>query len=404
MIHQENIEIYILDFYEGRLRDHEIEALMKFLVLHPEWKKVFDEFEMITLEEDSSAVLSDDFRNHLKKQAHQPHDISEKRIQELLIGELEQTLSQQDQELLLLLLSGDRNIQSQRELYKKTILVPDYSMVYPNKQLLKKGRHPIYKIPAFKYSAVAATFLLLLISYNIFKEPTIPALNVAMEHRNMISGSEISSSGNTPIKASQETEPFRYAPTNQSLAPVLPPNQSGDDQREALPSDYLYSSLKGSTLVEGIKPSINLPETNGKIYIRREHPMSAAEKSQLRKYLVPQKKAISPGTSDLRMEPQNLPKPELEPQNPMTTFNQPPLLIQLKSKGFGQQVIAKINADAGLDIIEEDSRKFNFRNALIAISRFVQDRRGILRHTERESSEEIAIRLGNLEIGQAFSK
>jgi hypothetical protein len=66
-INKNNYQAWILDYAEGNLNNDQIKELLLFIKLNPEYKKEFDQFELIKLEYSDNQSLSDKLKVSLKK-------------------------------------------------------------------------------------------------------------------------------------------------------------------------------------------------------------------------------------------------------------------------------------------------------------------------------------------------
>ena len=94
-INEENIEIIILDYFEGNLLPNQIDELFAFLNLNLNWKKVFDEFVLITLDEEA-IILKQDFKLNLKKSEFDSNLINEVNIDDYFARSIEDDLNENE--------------------------------------------------------------------------------------------------------------------------------------------------------------------------------------------------------------------------------------------------------------------------------------------------------------------
>jgi hypothetical protein len=124
----ENYEAFFLDYHEGSLNLQQVAELMIFLEENPALKEAFEAFENIKVKADEFVSLS---RSALKK--------IPANYNELLIGHLEGSLSDKEEKRLQDLLSSEPKFESELNLFKQTILVPDPNIIFENKDSLKKN-------------------------------------------------------------------------------------------------------------------------------------------------------------------------------------------------------------------------------------------------------------------------
>ena len=129
MINHKNYEIWFLDFAEGNLSERQIELLMDFLAKNRELQAEFDEMELIKLPTDDTIVF--DNKEMLKHPL--TVDINLSSIDKMLIGELENDLTASEVVQLQKHLVTRPMLVKDRAIYQKSLLVPDLSVKYPNK-------------------------------------------------------------------------------------------------------------------------------------------------------------------------------------------------------------------------------------------------------------------------------
>lgn len=135
-INKDNYEAYFLDFTEGNLSPLEAEELMAFIEQFPELRSELDSFENISLVPEKNIVF--DSKESLKKiEAGHLTGITAENIDSYLIAEIEGVISVEEKNELNSFISVHSNYQKDRLLYSHTLLTPDLSIKYSNKELLK---------------------------------------------------------------------------------------------------------------------------------------------------------------------------------------------------------------------------------------------------------------------------
>ncbi|RLD63866.1 MAG: hypothetical protein DRJ01_02590 [Bacteroidetes bacterium] len=129
-INRNNYESFFLDYFDGSLSPEQEELLFEFLSKNSDLKYEFDNFENINLCVDD--VTFPDKKN-LKKEL-----ISTDKFNEYCIDKLEGKFSPNQEKFFKDYLKTHPDSRGDYELYKKTILQPDLSIVFENKQKLKK--------------------------------------------------------------------------------------------------------------------------------------------------------------------------------------------------------------------------------------------------------------------------
>ncbi|MFW5892265.1 MAG: hypothetical protein ACOCUQ_02560 [Bacteroidota bacterium] len=164
-ITRENYEAYFLDYHEGNLSAKQKQALEAFLVANPDLKKELDDFELIIIENDTSAVF--DAKHTLKKTSD--HTISN--YDDELIAALEDDMNKTDKAAFLQSLKNNQNKKKDFDLYKKTKIEPDEQIIFPGKSSLKKFiLNPEFKNNLSNFAVAAATIAILLGMYFLFPE------------------------------------------------------------------------------------------------------------------------------------------------------------------------------------------------------------------------------------------
>jgi hypothetical protein len=126
-----NYEAYFLDYHEGNLSPQQVADLFLFLSQHPELKKEFEDFEQIVLEDFSAPVFEN--KDRLKK------NITAENREEYFIRAVEGTLDTTELALLKIFLTTHPEFQREFNLFQKTKLQADATLVFENKELLKQG-------------------------------------------------------------------------------------------------------------------------------------------------------------------------------------------------------------------------------------------------------------------------
>jgi hypothetical protein len=130
-INLNNYEAYFLDYHEGNLSPQQVADLFLFLSQHPELKKEFEDFEHIVLEDFSAPVFEN--KDRLKK------NITAENREEYFIRAVEGTLDTTELALLTTFLTTHPEFVTEFNLFQKTKLQADASVVFENKTLLKQG-------------------------------------------------------------------------------------------------------------------------------------------------------------------------------------------------------------------------------------------------------------------------
>jgi hypothetical protein len=145
-INLNNYEAFMLDHLEGNLSQQDIIALKAFALLHPELELNFEE-ELVTLNNES--ILFDGKQN-----------LKTGFSDELVIGYLENVLNVEEKTQAQELEKNNLVFKYELGLYKRTIVAADASIVFENKERLKR-RGAVIFFPQNNFVRVAAALLLL---------------------------------------------------------------------------------------------------------------------------------------------------------------------------------------------------------------------------------------------------
>jgi hypothetical protein len=126
-----NYEAYFLDYHEGNLSPQQVADLFLFLSQHPELKKEFEGFEQIVLDDFSAPVFEN--KQLLKK------NITVENREEYFIRAVEGTLDTTELALLNTFLATHPEFSTEFNLFQKTQLQADPTVVFENKTILKQG-------------------------------------------------------------------------------------------------------------------------------------------------------------------------------------------------------------------------------------------------------------------------
>ncbi len=128
-INRNNYEAFFLDYHEGNLAPQQVAELLLFIEQHPELKEEFESFENFSLENFSDISFGD--TSGLKKQ------ITIENKNEYFIRAIENNLNPTEQQLVDLFLIQHPQYKTDFELFQKTKLTADLSVVFEDKDVLK---------------------------------------------------------------------------------------------------------------------------------------------------------------------------------------------------------------------------------------------------------------------------
>ncbi len=155
-ISEYNYEAYFLDSHEGRLDAAAQKELMEFIARHPELKEEFESFESVSLN-DLAEEIKFENKESLKRSAA---NISASNFDDTAIQYVEGTLNAILTNELMAFVKQNPKYENELALYRKTKLVADTSLVFENKELLKK-RSRQRPVVWYYWSAAAAVAILI---------------------------------------------------------------------------------------------------------------------------------------------------------------------------------------------------------------------------------------------------
>jgi hypothetical protein len=169
MITKENIEAYLLDFLEGNLSQFEIKELMDFIALHPEYN---NDLELESVPIDVSIQFPD--KASLKKGfSVKPKvfkSLNENETELFIVTKIENELNEKEELHFNRALQADKNFEVQFIAFTKTIIPVDNSLIFENKEQLKRTASlaPIFNFRRV-ISYAAAASIVLFAGYLFFK-------------------------------------------------------------------------------------------------------------------------------------------------------------------------------------------------------------------------------------------
>lgn len=169
-INKNNYEAFFLDYIEGSLDAEQISALMLFVVDHPELKEELQGLEMIKLKPDTQIRFGE--KKLLKKPVvNAVGQINKNNYQEFFAAASENDLNKSDSKNLQQFLRSNPDLQKEYELILLCRLQPDASIVFADKDLLKKT--PLISLPLKRlyYGMAIAASLALLIGLGLLFDP-----------------------------------------------------------------------------------------------------------------------------------------------------------------------------------------------------------------------------------------
>ncbi len=472
-INEENIEIIILDYFEGNLLPNQIDELFAFLNLNLNWKKVFDEFVLITLDEEA-IILKQDFKLNLKKSEFDSNLINEVNIDDYFARSIEDDLNENEKYALyefleknpqyiadyklykLTKLDIDKSINfkyksflrfdvnqevnignidlflikqlendltpseekavniflyqypqylKDKKLYSYTKLLIEEQVLYPFKNRIKKElKTPIFTL-FVKYSSVAAVILLATFYVNIN--------NIVNSDFNQFMSINDTKDiiKNISIDLDNRSEYIEPSQTNslKSFASNSPYNSKEDNYKNDF-EEYIQVQNVTQAVLNN-KKSIDASEPNINDYYYTQKPGISNKK--IYKNIQESNKSISNLETNDHFEKTTISDiSNLKPEEKIYINNYYTSSIKATTHlpDLSNFIIEKINEKAGTDLVEKtegNKNTLNWRNVLYATVKLIKEKTqnsSIIKRKDQETSEIIAIKIGDIEIGRSFSK
>ncbi len=172
-ISRENYEIFFIDYLDGTLSDQQINELEDFLLGNPDLREELEGMEKTML---VPCDLSFNDKDLLKK-TDTESPLSEENFNDYSVAYIEGDLSLEESAAFESYLENHPQYKKDIELYKKTFLAPDHTIILQNKNKLKKRlplkRHK-YLYPFFSAAAAIALLLIILLRTETSKNLSLP--------------------------------------------------------------------------------------------------------------------------------------------------------------------------------------------------------------------------------------
>ncbi len=170
-ISQYNYEAYFLDYHEGRLDAEATRELMAFLAFHPELQDEFESFEAVSLNDVEEIKFEN--KESLKRSVS---PVNASNFDEIAVQHIEGTLNTSLTNELLSFLKLHPEYQKHLDIYKLTKLTPDTTIIFEDKDSLKrKIRRPV----VYYYWSAAASVAILIAGYFMLNKPKQPNITIA---------------------------------------------------------------------------------------------------------------------------------------------------------------------------------------------------------------------------------
>ena len=132
-INEENIEAYLIDYSEGKLFGEEKNYVESFLKNNPEYADMFDGFENIRLEKETVRFEKKDSLKHTTEFDYPEFQYFDR----LAVSVLEGVASESENKEFQTLISKNKKLKKDADVYSKTKIQPDFKIVYNKKKTLK---------------------------------------------------------------------------------------------------------------------------------------------------------------------------------------------------------------------------------------------------------------------------
>lgn len=252
-INQQNYESYFVRYLDNDLTGEEAAEVQLFLQLHPELKNDLEAFRSTILQPDEQLVFTG--KSSLKRSVHTGN------YEEYFVRWIENDLSPAEIAEVNAFLQHHPDYNSKLNTYKSTILIADQSVVFPDKQRLKKKASGTV-IPMFtRYvltGAVAAGLVLLLLVKGVpwwTGNSDLPLATNESEQPALPSGNpESDGKSNQPVKIEDQytsTEQSAIASANTPLKPKAKVNK--DSPKYQINNDFktvAYTSVMDPLVVD----------------------------------------------------------------------------------------------------------------------------------------------------------
>ena len=217
IITEENIEAYLLDFQEGNLSQFEIKELMDFVALHPEFNKDLELESVpidVSIQFPDKASLKKGFS--VKPQVFRSLNANETEL--FIVAKIENELNEKEELHFNRALQADKNFEEQFKAFTKTIIPIDNSLIFENKEQLKRTASlaPIFNFRRV-ISYAAAASIVLFAGYLFFKSSPRGTEDKKTAHKKAFKKDKKTPS----IEPTESKESYQFAEELISLKPSL---------------------------------------------------------------------------------------------------------------------------------------------------------------------------------------
>ena len=186
-VNKNNYEVWMIDYFDGKLNATETAELMAFLDLHPELKEEFELFDSTPIKAES---LEFSKKSDLKKlPVLAVAEINEENFEEYFIAFYEKDLAGAEDKNLKAFLAKNPQLKKEFELHASLRLIADESIVYNQKESLHKKR----RVAVYWWSGAVAAMIVILfgILSLLQKGDRIPERNFEIFALNSMESQEI---------------------------------------------------------------------------------------------------------------------------------------------------------------------------------------------------------------------
>ncbi|MCF8298199.1 MAG: hypothetical protein K9J13_11685 [Saprospiraceae bacterium] len=181
LITKENYEEYFIASLEGDLAKKEQKELVDFLLKNPELSKEFKLFKQTFLVPETEIKFSN--KSSIKKIIVEAVDeIGQHNYEEFFIADIEGDLDLNKKHNLKVFLQANPQLKKEYDIFRNTVLTPDFNIVYDDKRSLKKAVLPVFTRKTIYYSVSIAASILILLSI-FLSQPKTPISNLSLAER-----------------------------------------------------------------------------------------------------------------------------------------------------------------------------------------------------------------------------
>lgn len=159
-INRFNYETFFIDYLDGKLNSDQTNELLSFLEQNTDLKEELENFQKITLEPDAVFYES---KEKLKRTLTIQLPVGESNFDAFCVAYIEKDLSAVEENALKEYVFAHPGKKKDFEIYKKTLLTADQSIVYPFKDQRIKRVNVFRLRTIYPYIAVAATLVIAII-------------------------------------------------------------------------------------------------------------------------------------------------------------------------------------------------------------------------------------------------